>query len=226
MTATSRAEALYLTLFERLRDQLIFVQLTRNIIKYLLRLNADYSAELDQAPTYFNVTLNATVVSMVIRLHTFFDRRNQVSMDSFFDFVEEHIDLFSEEAYCRRLSLQGYGQERIKRVASERTRITPKKVQEQRNTIGEMPSMNLRIWRNQLLAHVDLAAVVHNKKLGDRYPIIWEEIDAIISGLKIILSDYGIAYNATSFLLAMDFEHEIRSILNAFREDSKRRKSQ
>jgi len=223
MTTEPSPEEQFLSLLVRLRQQLILAHWHRNIIKYVSNLSSDYSFELDQLPYFFRLTFHANVFSTLVRLHTFFDRSNNLSMHSFFDFVEKNITIMSDEAYCNRLRLKGTDAEQLQRLLKERLQITNELVQEHKAKIFGLPSKNLTIWRNNLLAHVNLNAVLEQKDYGKKYPINWTEIDTIFEELFHILNLYSIAYDASGFSWGSEHDYEIKYILETLRDEHKRR---
>ena len=208
-----------------LRQQLLVAHSHRNIVKYVSSLSADYSPELDGAPYFFRVTFLANAASTVIRLHTFFDKPHTLSMCNLFDFVEKNITILSEDAYSARLRLSGDSEARIRRLAAKRPMITRDTVQQHRLEVEGLPKTNLRIWRHQLLAHVNLDAVLEQKEIGKTYPIVWAEIDTILAKLHCILNLYYQAYDASGFAWGLDRQYEVKRILDALRNDHKRRRA-
>ena len=95
---------------EKLRHELNIVQWHFSVLKYIRKIQADYLRELNQAPAFWGLTINAHLHAALTRLNNFFDKRKQTThlhMNSFLDFVEQNLDIFSNQAFERRLRKLG-----------------------------------------------------------------------------------------------------------------------
>ncbi|GAJ13903.1 unnamed protein product, partial [marine sediment metagenome] len=103
-----KAEGEFSRYHERLRNELNRVYWHFRLLDYFKEIQKDYDQELNQTPTFWGLTINAHVFSVLTRLNNFFGKKGKVShlhMRSFLDFVKENLDIFSSEAFERRLRM-------------------------------------------------------------------------------------------------------------------------
>jgi hypothetical protein len=138
-------------------------------------------------------------------------------MYTFLNLAENNLGLFSLKAYENRLRVKGVAEELIKWLAPKRFLVTSVVIQEHRKAVDALPSTNLKIWRNQLLAHVSLSAVLEDKALEKKYPIVWTEVDGIFAKLLEMMNYYYNAWDADQRAWGPEFESEITYVLDAIR---------
>ncbi len=202
----------------KLRSELNIVNWHFTILKYIREIKNKYLKELNQAPAFFSLTINAHLYSALTRLNRFFDKRERVKhlhMNGFLDFVEENSEnIFSSQAFKKRLRREG----RYDELAAQfKSQITAEKVEQDRQKLRDLPISNLRRWRNTALAHIDRDYVAKNIDVETRHPINTEDVDQIINTLHDMLNEYSLAYDFSTYSKDLTLEHGILYVLDAIR---------
>jgi len=183
---------------EKLRNELNIANWHFTICKYLKNIGKDYLRELNQAPAFFSLTKNAHLLETIMRINRFFDkdrRKRPLTIWEFLDFVQQNLDMFSSEAFEKRVRDRGRYDEIAMR---RRIEITCQKVVQDRQKLQRLPIHNLRKWRNRALAHTQKKDVLQNIDVFKEYPVEPQQIDEIIDTLHDVLNDYSAAYDASS----------------------------
>jgi hypothetical protein len=92
------AEEEFSIYLEKLRSDLNKVNWNFTILNYIKGIYNDYYEELNQAPAFWSLTIDAHMYSTLTRLNRFFDKKEQVKhlhMNNFLDFVEQNLGIFS-----------------------------------------------------------------------------------------------------------------------------------
>lgn len=218
---------------ERLRSELNNANWHFRIWKYLREIEKDYLPELNQAPAFFNLTMDAHLLETIMRLNRFFDkdrRKRPLTIWEFLKFVEQNIGIFSEQAFEKRLrgkeryivalSPQAEAMARIanERATFQRNKVTYQKVEQDRQKVEKLPKENLRKWRNKALAHIQKDYVLANISVFKRYPVKPQQIDQIIDTLDDVLNDYCVAYDSSTWAKELPgLETRIQAIMDAIR---------
>lgn len=89
-------------------------------------------------------------------------------------------------------------------------------VDQDKETIMNLPIDNLRKWRHKKLAHIEEAFVTDNIKMSDNYPISIQDVDKILVTLHEILNRYRIAYDGSEWIIGLPpVKYQIEYIFNA-----------
>lgn len=218
MTASSykptAKEEEFVKYHERIRDELNTAKWHFEIWKYLRNLIEDYHFELNQAPAFFGLTIRSHLFETVMRLNRLFDRGGDiVSIYEFLDFVEQNLDVFSNEAFEKRMR----GKETFEISMREHVEIAPQKVEWDRQRIETLPLPNLRTWRNKALAHIDKKHVLEDIDVFERYPVKVEQIDEIIDTVHDVLNDYCCAYDDSTWSSHLPLTNGIQYVVDSIR---------
>jgi len=209
------ADAQFLKYHQTLREELNNAYWHFAILKYLRETGKDYLKEFNQAPAFFGLTMDAHVLSALMRLNKFLDKKKEhLSIRSFLDFVEANLDIFSDDAFERRLRDQRtyYPDSLTGHVA-----ITLQKVEEDRRKVNDLPASEIRRWRNSVLAHIRTEDVLEDINIRNEYPIQLSKIELVIDTLDDMLNDYLLAFDASFWAKHLALEDEIRHVLDAIR---------
>ena len=127
---------------EKLRGELNNANWHFAIWKYIRKVKRDYLHELNQAPAFFGLTEDAHLLSTLMRLSKFFDRQEKhLNMHEFLNFVGENLDIFSNQAFEKRLREQGKYDDTVMKYHLE---IAPHKVEQDRQKLKGLPVGNLK----------------------------------------------------------------------------------
>jgi hypothetical protein len=212
-----KAEEEFSRYHEKLRSELNIVNWHFTILKYIKEIQKDYHRELNQAPAFWGLTINAHLYAALMRLNRFFDRKEKVKhlhMNSFLDFIEQNLDIFSHQAFERRLRAVGRYDERAEKFNSG---ITATKVEKDRQKLRDLPVSNLRRWRNTMLAHIDRGYVVQKADIAKKHPIKIKHTEQIINTLHGMLNEYLLAYDFSEHSKDLTIEHGIQYVLDAIK---------
>lgn len=202
---------------KRLRDELNKANWHFSIVKYISDIGKDYHKELNQAPGFWGLTINAHMSCALARLNNFFGEEKvmkHLHMRSFLDFIEQNLGIFSNQAFKKRLCKEGRYDELAAKFNSE---ITIEKVKSDRQKLSKLPISSLTKWRNKILSHIDKNYVARNVDITKRYPIQMKHIEQIIDTLDDMLNEYSLAYDFSTYNKGLAIEDGIKYILDAVR---------
>jgi hypothetical protein len=212
-----KAEEEFSKYHEKLRNELNRVNWHFTILKYIKEIHKDYLKELNQAPAFFSLTIDAHLYATLMRLNRFFDKKEKVKhlhMNSFLNFIEQNLDIFSHQAFERRLRALGRYDERAEKFDSG---ITAEKVVQDRKKLGDLPISALKDWRNKILAHIDRDYVAKGVDVAKKHPIKIKHTEQIINTLDDMLNEYCLAYDFSTHSKDLTVEQGIQYVLDAIR---------
>jgi len=219
---TATAEKEFSKYHNRLRSELNNANWHFAICKYIRSIRKDHLHELNQAPAFFGLTIDAHLLSTLMRMNKFFDRKQEhLSIRNFLDFVEENLDIFSNEAFAKRLRQQGRYDAYFVQGHAE---VAPDKVEQDREKVNRLPVSHIRAWRNKILAHIETASVLSDIDIMKAYPVKSGQIDDVINTLHAMLNDYSVAYDGITWEKDLALEHGIQTIVDAIRFESQQRR--
>ena len=221
------AEQKFIKYHDKLRDELNRAHTHYEICKTLRKFNGIYLKEINVAPSFFGLTIDANLFATIMSINRLFDKSSDsLKLAGLFKLVENNISIFSDEAYEKRLRNRSRDEEDIKHFMKDHTSITSEIVHRDRINITNLPIQNLKNWRDKKLAHIDKGIVFESIDISKESPIKIGEIDKIINTLHEILNRYMLAYDGTTWIIgtpAAGVEHQIEYIMKSIRfcEESK-----
>lgn len=209
------AEETFEKYHQELRGELNNANWHFTIWKYLQELRGTYHKELNQAPAFFGLTMYAHLLAALVRINKFFDRREEhLSIRKFLDFIEQNLDIFSNEAFEARMHKEDRYESYIIKGHSE---ITPQKVKQDRRKVEALPVASIRRWRNTILVHIEEDRVLRGIDIMGKYPVRQRQVDDIINTLDDILNEYLVAYNDSTWVKGLAVRDGIKSVVDAIR---------
>jgi hypothetical protein len=200
---------------QELRQELNNANWHFTVWKYLQELRGTYLEELNQAPSFFGLTMYAHLLAALVRINKFFDKKEQhLSIRKFLDFVEQNLEMFSNEFFEARMRKKGKYETYIVRDHRE---ITHQKVRQDRRRISDLPVASIRRWRNAVLVHLEAECVVRSVDVMRTYPVKERQIDEIISTLDDMLNEYLVGFDASTWAKDMPIKYEIKAVVDAIR---------
>jgi hypothetical protein len=173
-----------------------------------------YIHELNIAPAFFGLTINAHWLDALMRLNKFFDKQERhLSVYQFLDFVEQNLDVFSNQAFEKRVR----DRETLDVVIQNHVEVTSQMVEQDRQKLTQLPIRNLRKWRNMMLAHIEKESLLRDINVPKQYPVKVAQIDEIINTLDEMLNDYSGAYDANIWIKELPLEGGIQRVMDAVR---------
>jgi hypothetical protein len=156
------------------------------------------------ALTFFSLTTTANLFETVMSINRFIDmHRDSLHLDTFFNFVQNNLDLFSTEAFKRRLSEKGYDKEYCEDFGRIHKPITKETIVRDKAKIESLPIRNLKGWRDKKLAHIEKRFVAKDIDVLKKYPLTVTEIDDVLRTLHEILDRYRLAFDGVGWVLGL-----------------------
>ena len=213
--ASNNEETTFVKYHKALRDTLNKADMHFTICKYLRELRSTHLDELNVAPAFFGLTIEAHLLAALMNLNKFFDKREQhLSIRNFLDFIEQNLNIFSSEAFQARMRSKGRYESYIIKEHSE---ITLQKVEEDRRKVENLPAGSIRKWRTEILAHIGVQTVLQDVDIRKEYRVETEHIDYIIGELHDMLNDYSLAYESSQWVKGLPIKYGIKAVVDAIR---------
>lgn len=210
-----KAEEEFSRYHKRLRNELNRAYWHFRLLDRFKEIQKDYGRELNQAPAFWGLTINAHVFSVLTRLNNFFGKeakKSHLHMRSFLEFIKENLDIFSSEAFERRMRKVNRYDQLAKDYNSE---ITTEKVNRDIQKLSSLPISSLKAWRNKILSHIDKNATAQNIDIAKRNPVKMKHIAEIIETLHEMLNEYSLAYDFSTHSKDLTVERGLQYILDA-----------
>ncbi|MCJ7743669.1 MAG: hypothetical protein MUO99_03820 [Dehalococcoidales bacterium] len=202
---------------QRLRRELDEANWHFSVVKCISDNARDYLRELNQAPAFWSLTIKAHRYLCLMHLNNFFGKEakdKHLHMISFLDFIEKNLNIFSSQAFERRLRTAG----RYDEIAAKfNSKIITEKVEQDRQKLEKLPIPSLKAWRNKILSHIDKNDIAQNVNIAKKYPIKTKQIAEIIDTLDDMLNGYSVAFDFVTHAKGLAIEHGIDYILEAIR---------
>jgi len=164
-----------------------------SVFKYISNASAEYLQELNQAHGFWDLTMKAHILSTIMHLNNLFGKEakeKHLHMSSFLDFVKENLDIFSREAFERRLRTAGKYDELAEKFNPQ---ITAEKVDQDIKRLSNLPISGLKAWRGRILSHIDKNDIAQNVNITKKYPVKTKHISEIIEMLDKMLNEYTLS---------------------------------
>jgi len=212
-----QAEEEFSRYHDKLRRELNQANWHLSVVRYISNSSSEYLQELNQSPAFWGLTITAHMYSVLMRLNNFFTRNKpkedaHLHMPSFLTFVEKNREIFSAEAFKRRLRTVG----RYDEIAAEfKPSITPEKVQQDRQKLRDLPLSGLVAWRKRILSHINKEDIAQKVDIAKKYPVKTKHIAEIIETLHNMLNEYCLAFDFSTHSKDLTIESDIEYILEA-----------
>jgi len=199
---------------ERLRDELNRANWHFRICKHLRELGRTYRDEMNVAPAFFKLTMDAHLLATAMRLIKFFDKeKSALTIYGFLSFVKQSLDILSKEALEKRM----HSKEGCEIAMRTRTEMTRQIVEEDIERVKQLPINNLKSLRNKALAHIEKAYVLKDINAFEQHPLLTNDIDEVISTLDEMLNRYSVAYEGVSWYKGLSLEYGMQYVVDAIR---------
>jgi hypothetical protein len=212
-------EEKFIKYHDKLRDELNKAYTHYEICKSLRDFRTSHYEEFINALTFFNFTIDANLFATVMSINRFIDKRKEsLKLDIFFKFVEDNLNMFSDEAYEKRLRNKGMDDEDCGHWMKKHIKITPETIRQDRQKVENLPIHNLKIWRDKKLAHINKNFILIDIDVMQDSPVTISEIDQILDTLHEILNRYLISYNGTEWAIGLPtVKPQIEYIINSIK---------
>lgn len=208
-------EQQFIKYHDKLRFELNNIQEHLEIYKDIAAVWKEYIKELNIAPTFFMMTVDAHKYAILMGLNRLLDTKpRHLSMRTFLDFIKVNLDIFSYDQFTARLTLLN----RLDELAlSSRSKITVDSVDLDIKKIQNLPIPNVRKWRNEILAHMQASSVLQDLKVSKLYPIKTSQIEKSVQTIHEVLNFYYVNFQSTSWAESKLSHGQIDRIVKAIR---------
>jgi len=208
-------ELQFIKYHDKLRSELSNISEHFEISDNLAKLGSDYVPEINIAPTFFMLTLDAHRFATLMGINRMLDTDpHHLSLYKFLRFIKDNLSLFSDDNFQARLKQMG----RLDDLAlRSRSPITAETIDDDIQKLHNLPIPNVRRWRNEVLAHIQAASVLQEIKISTRYPVKMAQIEHAISTMHDILNFYYLNYQSTTWVRSQLTKRQPKLIMDALR---------
>jgi hypothetical protein len=214
------AERLFEEYREHLKSEVVRLVSYMKLYRHINEKRTDRLAEMNIAPSFFQVTLDALFSAIVLWVDKLLGKRSERGFINYLSFVENNIGIFAISELKRRKNYPD-GHWMLNRKA-----ITYQTVVKHRKQIAALESLpHFSFRRDKFHAHFDKDYFFDRSKLGNDAPIKWSDLAAVIEVMDEILNHYSAAYDGNVYHLEplniCDIDH-LLEILHQYKENQKR----
>lgn len=216
-TGQSAVEEKFLKYQEKLVREILHANAHLKLWERLQSYRASHLEELNQAPYFFNFTMQAHLDDALLTLSRILDKSNEsLSIEKLINFIEQNIQIFSTEVFNKRMMQKPDYDEKW---TVSHTPITTLEIYEDRRRLKDLekPVENLRSWRDKVIAHTDLKFFRKDKIVSKKYPLEVQQLHEAIDTILKILNRYSRAYNSSTHLKDYVGEDDVRIIMDCIR---------
>jgi len=172
--------ASYIALYRRLHD-----------------LRAERFDEMNIAPAFFQVVIDALFSVIVLWAYKMFDEKSERGLANFLKFCEYNLEIFElKELQRRRKYPDGHW------MLKDRKPVTIETINEDRERIRKLESLpSFKLRRDKFHAHFDKKYFFDRKKVVKEAPLKWSDLTQLVEAMKNIINGYSADYDGTLYAL-------------------------
>ncbi|MFC1988154.1 hypothetical protein ACFLVH_06450 [Chloroflexota bacterium] len=213
----NKAEEEFVRYHDRLWRELDEADWHFSVVKYISSASSKYLQELNQAPGFWSLTMNAHISSTLMHLNNLFGKgakEKHLHMRSFLDFVKDNLGIFLHEAFEKRLRAANRYDELAEQFNPQ---IMSEKVEQDVETLKNLPISGLKAWRNSILSHINKNDIAQSVNIAKKYPVKTKHIAEVIETLDKMLNEYSLAFDFSTHIRGLAIESGIKYILEAIK---------
>ena len=205
-------------LLTALLDDLVDARLHFSLHQELAKATEEYAGEFSQSPTFWGLTLGAHMDAVMVRLCRAYDtyERSALNLRNLLDTIEANLVIFDEPNFRQRLKGNAF----VDSLAAELK--PPDQAQLQKDievvSVSDPLVHKLVMWRNSHIAHRNSHFTLNPKKFDAQYPLLFAEIDVLITRALEIGNRYSLLFDATAHATLMVGREDYLNVLKAIRE--------
>lgn len=187
-------------------------RLTSYIVLYrgLEELRYERLDEINMAPAFFQVVVDALLSAIVLWVEKIFDEQSQRGLINFLTFCEYHRDLFALKELQRRKNYpDDHWMLKNREPITCQTIINDKK---RVSNVQSLPSFKLR--RDKFHAHFDKKYFFDREKLENDAPLKRSDLTQLIEVMKDIINKYSADYDGSLYAIEPFNINDIEYLLN------------
>lgn len=174
---------------------------------------ADRLIEMNIAPAFFGVVIEALVSCIILWVGKLLDKHGERGIFNFLTFIEHNIDIFEIEQLKRRLMNPAA------QWIFEKEAITLERIDEDRNIIQSLSGLqSFKTRRNKFYAHFDKNYFFDRERLAEEAPLTWGDLQKVIDIISEIFNRYSSAYDGQLFVLRPDNINDLDQLLDRLHE--------
>jgi len=179
---------------------------------------ADRLDEMNLAPAFFTIVIDALSSALVIWVEKLFSKKSERGLVNFLEVCKNNIDIFdSKELHRRRNFPDGHW-------ALCKQPITIQIIQEDREKVEKLESFgSFKLRRDKFCAHFDKEYFLDRERLSEDAPLRWLDLEEPLKIMNEIIDRYSAAYDSNSFSLLLSNVNDVDYLLDFLREARERR---
>lgn len=190
-----------------------------SLYRRLHERRADRLAEMNAAPAFFQVVIDALFSVIVLWVDKLFDEKGERGFFNFLAFVEHNRKILAVSELKRRKHYpDGHWMLNRKPIALETIEDHRKRIRD----VKSLPSFRIR--RDKFHAHFDKEYFFERTKLAEEAPLKWGDLAQIKELMSDILNTFSAAYDGKLYELEYMNINDVDHVLNGLHRRRKRRK--
>lgn len=189
----------------------------------------DYGVEFNQSPAFWSMTLSAHIDAALIRLckaYDLYEGKPSLNLRNFLETIEANLNFFDEPNFRERLKGNAF----VDSLATESRKPDPLQLQRDLEAVSSADPLvkKLTIWRHNYVAHRSRTSALNLKAFNEKNPILFSEIEALISNGLRIVNHYSGLFSATyhTSIEAKDYKRLLDAVRRDLEAQGKRFKEQ
>jgi len=205
-------------LMTALFDDLVDAHFHRALHRKLVSASKEYATEFSQSPTFWGLTFTAHIDAALVHLCRAYDpyENGVLTLRNFLQTIEANLKLFEEPNFRERLK----GNPFVDSLAAELKRPNQAQLNKDIAAVSNSDVLvgKLVTWRHNYVAHRNRNVAVNPQAFAAKYPLLFTEIDELISRGLTIANRYTLLFNASVQTTMMVGADDYLTILKAVRE--------
>jgi len=211
----SEQESQFIKYHDKLRSELNNISEHFEISENLAKLGSNYVPEINVAPTFFMLTLDAHRFATLMGINRMLDTDpHHLSLYKFLRFIKDNLSLFSDNNFQDRLQRMGSFNELALR---DRSPVSDETIDGDIQKLHDLPIPNVRRWRNEVLAHIQAVSVLQGVKISTRYPVKMAQIEHAIATMHKMLNFYYLNYQSETWARSQMTKQQPKHVMDALR---------
>jgi|APSaa5957512535_1039671.scaffolds.fasta_scaffold58867_2 hypothetical protein len=180
-----------------LRQEAIRLVSHIKLYQRLHELRAERLDEMNIAPAFFQVVVDALFSTIVLWTHKMFDEKSERGLTNFLTFCEYNLKIFKLEELKRR---KNYPEDHW--ILKDRKPITLETINDDRELIRKLEALpSFKLQRDKFHAHFDKEYFFDRKKLAEEAPLRQSDLTQVVDAMKNIINGYSADYDGNLYVL-------------------------
>lgn len=183
--------------------------------------------ELNIAPAFWGITLRAHLHAGILNLTTLLSKNLRVtSLPRLLDHMNDHLGMFSNDAYENRLRKLGRLSEGVLDWdISEHSEVTTTAIEERKQALLSHTTTitHLKAWRDKVLAHIDSSFLERAEIISKVYPLHKSDLIKLVATLDDIFNYCSNAYDGSGYKFGIPFQPGLNGMISILEQRNKAR---